>query len=86
MKQLTVRGFDLELERVLLKLSEEEGISLSQAALKLMREGAGLRLGRRRKQIGCSLDRYIGTMSEEEAQEILQATAFFQQVDPDFWK
>ncbi len=86
MKQLTVRGFDPELERILQKLSEEEGISLSQAALRLMREGAGLRSGRRRRQIGTSLDRFVSTMSEEEGREILEATEAFQQIDPDFWK
>ncbi len=86
MKQLTLRGFDPELERLLLKMSEEEGLSLNQAALKLMREGAGLRLGRRRRQIGSGLDRFIGTMSEAEGQEILAATEVFQRIDGDLWE
>ncbi|MEW6277458.1 MAG: hypothetical protein AB1758_02465 [Candidatus Eremiobacterota bacterium] len=86
LRQLTVRGFDPELQKVLEALSEEEGISLSQAALKLMREGAGLRLGWRRKQIGGSLDRFVGSMSQEEGREILEATEIFEQTDPEFWK
>ena len=51
-----------------------------------MREGAGMRLGRRRKQIGHRLDRFIGTMSTEDGREILQATEVFQRIDPKSWK
>ena len=42
MKQLTVRGFDDDLERSIRQLARREGISLNQAALKLLRRGAGL--------------------------------------------
>ena len=42
MKQLTVRGFDDELSASLRRLAKSEGISLNQAALRLLRKGAGL--------------------------------------------
>ena len=42
MKQLTVRGFDDDLERAIRQLARRERISLNQAALKLLRRGAGL--------------------------------------------
>ena len=42
MKQLTVRGFDNELIECMRREAEQEGISLSKAALRLLRRGAGL--------------------------------------------
>ena len=42
MNQLTVRGFDDELNDHLQRLARREGISLNKAALKLLRKGAGL--------------------------------------------
>ena len=42
MKQLTVRGFDDELAEAIRQLARRDGTSLNQAALKLLRRGAGL--------------------------------------------
>ena len=42
MHQLTVHGFDDELSAAVRRLAKREGISLNQAALKLLRKGAGL--------------------------------------------
>ena len=42
MKQLTIRGFDPELEAALRKLAREERISLSRAAIRLLRSAAGV--------------------------------------------
>lgn len=71
MTQLTLRGFDPELERRLRELAARDHLSLNKAALRLMRRGAGLEsepvpvrnLGRR-------LQRFAGRLSDEEAQAI----------------
>ena len=42
MNQLTVRGFDDELAERIRRLAKRDGTSLNQAALKLLRKGAGL--------------------------------------------
>ncbi len=86
MRQLTVRGFDQDLESALRESAEREGISLSQAALRMMRKGAGLEQSRgRRRGIGARLDCFIGTMTAEEEQQILGALGSLSQVDEDFW-
>lgn len=85
MEQLTVRGFDPDLVRALKQLSEDQGISLSQAAIRLMREGAGLNTRGKRKVIGNALDRFIGTMTAEEEQELLEAIQPCEQIDESFW-
>ena len=78
--QLTLRNFEPELVRALEELSHGQGLSLNQAALQLMRRGAGIGQNDKRIRIGHALDRFIGTMTEQEEQEFLQATESCRQI------
>ncbi|MBT9587271.1 hypothetical protein IV102_28265 [bacterium] len=85
LKQLTIRNFEPELIEALEKLAQQQSLSLNQAALLLMRRGAGT--GKRgRPKIGGALDRFIGTMTSLEEREFLQATEGCRQIDPEFWR
>lgn len=55
MKQLTIRGFDDELSECIRREAEQEGISLSKAALRLLRRGAGLPTAKARQDDKMSL-------------------------------
>jgi hypothetical protein len=62
--QLTLRGFDGDLEKAIRTLAKQEGISLNLAALMLLRRGAGLERGKSNvnpNAIGASYDDLIGT-------------------------
>lgn len=86
MNQLTVRGFDKELERRLRQVAKERGVSLNQAALVLLREGAGL--GRDRNPshvVGDSLDDLIGSWSADDERVFRQAIEVFETIDPRLW-
>jgi hypothetical protein len=86
MKQLTIRGFDAELRKRLQSLATTEGVSLNQAALRLMRRGAGLGpAGERSDIVGTSLDHLAGTWTAAEAREVEKAGAAFESVDDDLW-
>ncbi len=86
MTQLTIRGFDEQLERRLRRLARNEGLSLNKAALELMRRGAGLDSpADRRDVIGDGLDKFIGAWSKEEEQELLNSIQIFEQIDESFW-
>lgn len=85
MKQLSVRGFGPELSDALKELTEKGGISLSQAALRLMRLGAGI-TGGTRSRVGNRLDEFVGTMSDDEVLEFRRSTVSCAQVDESFWK
>lgn len=86
MKQLTVRGFDEELSDCIRHEAEHEGISLSKAALRLLRKGAGLPSKAIEKHTGDNpLDNVIGSMSAEDAQAIRDTIAFFHKVDEEKW-
>ena len=79
MNQLTVRGFGDELGESIRRLAQREGISLNQAALKLLRKGAGLPDGRENvNTIGDSLDDLFGTWSPEEAEAFNAALEVFE--------
>ena len=87
MKQLTVRGFDKDLERRLREVAKVRGVSLNQAALILLREGAGLDGPRRRANVvGDSLDHLIGSWSKAEESEFLRAIGSFEEIDPSLWR
>ena len=87
MNQLTVRGFEDDLGESIRRLAQREGISLNQAALKLLRKGAGLSDGQANEnKIGDSLDDLFGTWSAEEADEFNAALEVFETVDESAWE
>ena len=68
-------------------LAKNEGISLNQAALRLLRKGAGLTEGSsNEKTIGSSLDDLFGTWSRDEAEAFNAALDVFEKVDESAWK
>ena len=86
MHQLTVRGLDKDLERRLRQVAKERGVSLNQAALVLLRAGAGLGEDRERIDVvGGSLDDLIGCWSAEDERAFRKATEVFEAIDPDLW-
>ena len=87
MKQLTIRGFDKDLARRIRELARKEGISLNRAALRLMRRGAGLgESAQQQNVVGSTLDDLIGTWTDEEASEFMDAVDDFGQIDESMWK
>ena len=87
MKQLTVRGFDDDLAEAIRQLARRDGISLNQAALKLLRRGAGLPDGQGDgRNIGSALDDLFGSWTQQEADEFDRALEAFESVDESDWK
>ena len=87
MRQLTVRGFDAALVDRITRLANEEGISLNQAVLRLLRRGADLPEAREgRPRIGTSLDHLIGTWKPEEADAMDRALADLARIDESMWR
>ena len=87
MKQLSLRGFDAELERCIRELARKGKMSLNRATIKLLRKGAGLEKERPSKvEVGDSLDHLIGTWSADEARELLRGIRPLEKIDRTFWK
>ena len=84
--QLTLRGFDPRLRRAIEELARRERLSLNKAALRLMERGAGLDTRESADRIGHSLDHFIGTWTEADADELLESIQSSEQVDKDLWE
>ena len=86
MDQLTVRGFGDDLGSALRRLATRERISLNQAALRLLRRGAGLTDGSEpTDMVGSTLDHLIGTWTPEEADTLEAALEDFENIDEGTW-
>ncbi len=80
------RGFNEELAESIRRLAKRDGTSLNQAALKLLRKGAGLTDGKGNPgAIGSSLDDLFGAWSPEEAKSFNAALDIFELVDESAW-
>ena len=87
MNQITIRGFDDDLSVHLHSLAQWEGISLNQAALRLLRKGAGLaEMPVRPGIVDTSLDHLIGAWTQEEAEELDAALEEFETIDEAAWE
>lgn len=86
MKQLTLRGFDKELERRLKQLAERENLSLNKTVLLLLRKVTGLEATPvPANRVGDSLEEFIGVWSPAEQQEFNAATRVFEEIDEALW-
>ncbi len=87
MNQITVRGFDDELSACLRRLAKREGLSLNQAALRLLRRGAGLAEGPVWEEtVGDSFDRLIGSWTQADADEMEAALEELETIDETAWR
>lgn len=87
LRQLTVRGFEPEVEARIRDLARRERLSLNQAVMQLLRRATGLDEGRPREadRVGASLDHLAGTWSAEDERRFTEAIAPLERIDPEFW-
>ncbi|MCY4652047.1 MAG: hypothetical protein OXC95_02650 [Dehalococcoidia bacterium] len=87
MNQLTIRGFDDDLSASVRRLAKREGISLNEAALRLLRKGAGLADNSGGDGVvGSSLDHLIGSWTPAEANDVDSALEEFETIDETAWR
>lgn len=85
MASLNIRGLDDETAAALREAARTRGVSINRHALELLRRGLGL-VPRHRAERHHDLDPLAGTWTAEEAEELAQALAAFEQVDEDLWR
>lgn len=86
MKQLTVRGVDEELHWALKAEEQRRAASMNQVVLALLKEAMGLGNGNGRERIHHDLDRFIGTWTEEDAEELETFLAEHRTIDEELWR
>lgn len=87
LNQLTVRGFDKDLQRSIREFARRHGVSLNRAAVTLMRRGAGLEeptdAGHK---VGDALDQFVGSWSDQDEREFLAEISVFEEIEPELWR
>ena len=84
MNQLTIRGFDKDIEREIRKIADRENISLNKAVLYLLRCGirsAGSYQGK--SLIGATLDYLAGKWSDDDLRAMNEVEKDFEHIDPE---
>ena len=88
-KQLTLRGIDPCLEQALRAEAERRGVSLNEAALRLLESAIGLVHNQTRTTESPhfdDLDQLAGTRSPAEADELDAHLRKLRQVEPELWR
>jgi len=86
-RQITLRGLDPDVVQEIQRIARAENLSRNQAALRLLKKGAGLTEEKiPPRVIGNSLDRWVGDWSEEESREFLDSIQSCEQIDPEMWR
>ena len=85
MKQLTIRGFEPELEKRLRRLADQERLALNKAVLRLLRQATGLNEKPQHNRVGNSLNKFIGCWTREEEEEFLKGIESVEMVDEALW-
>ena len=87
MNTLTLSELDDDLVATIRHVAERDNTSENQAALKLLRKGAGLEDDvSSNGKVGSSLDEFIGTMSHDEATRIDEAISELRAIDKSMWR
>ena len=80
-------SFDDELERRLTDIARREGVSVNEAALRLLRRSAGLSESAATAiPIRNGLDAFIGRWSEADERDLLRSIESCEMVDEALWK
>ena len=87
MYNLTLNSLDDDLVSTIQRLAERDDITEDQAALKLLRKGAGLEDDAPGNgKIGNALDEFVGDWTKEEAAEFDATVAELRVIDESMWR
>jgi len=87
LKQITLRGVPVEIERMIKREAESKGLSLNKAFLSLLgMTTAAKEKSQRKNLMHHDLDHLCGVWTKREAEEFIKAVAFQRTIDEDLWK
>ncbi|MDQ1333752.1 MAG: hypothetical protein QG552_702 [Thermodesulfobacteriota bacterium] len=86
MKAVTIRGIEPELADKLKSAAAEQGKSINQLTLELIKERLGLKKGKRYSREYDDLDHLFGRWNEAEFREIQAKIDQERHIDPELWE
>jgi hypothetical protein len=86
MKSVTLRGVDSDLAEKLKSTAKDQGKSINQLAIDLIKESLGLTKGKKFSRTHTDLDHLFGKWSDEEFNTISKLIDNERRIDPELWK
>lgn len=87
MKQITLRGIPVEIERMIKKEAERKGLSLNKAFISLVEKATGTKEKmQKRKSMHHDLDHLCGIWKKRDAEEFTKNVEFQRTIDEGLWK
>ena len=86
LKNMTLRGLDLQLAAKLREVAEQEGKSVNQTVLDALRKQFGLDQARRFTEVHRDLDHLFGRWDEDEFAQIQRKIDSERRIDPELWQ
>ncbi len=86
MKAVTIRGVEPEVAHKLKSVAAEQGKSINQLTLEIVKEGLGLKKERKFSREYDDLDHLFGRWNDDEFREIHKKIEQGRQVDQELWK
>ena len=87
MKQITLRGIPVEIERMIKKEAERKGLSLNKAFISLVEKATGTKEKmQKRKSMHHDLDHLCGIWTKRDAEEFTKNVEFQRTIDEGIWK
>jgi hypothetical protein len=85
-KQITLRGIPVEIERMIRQEAQSKGLSLNKAFVSLLEKTTGTRKAPKRKTLHHDLDHLCGIWTKGEAEEFMRNVEFQRTIDEGLWK
>jgi hypothetical protein len=87
LKQITLRGIPVEIERMIKREAERKGLSLNKAFISLLEKSTSTKgKAQKSKSLHHDLDHLCGTWTEREAEEFTKNVELQRRIDENLWK
>jgi len=87
LKQITLRGIPVDIEKMIKREAERKGLSLNKAFISLLEKTTGTKeKAQKRKSLHHDLDHLCGVWTRREAEEFTKNVELQRAVDEDLWK
>ena len=87
MKQITLRGIPVDIERMIKREAERKGLSLNKAFISLLEKATGTKEKvQKRKFLHHDLDHLCGIWTKREGEGFTKTIEFQRSIDEDLWK
>ena len=86
MKQITIRDIPHEIERLVKREAEKQGLSLNKAFLALLEKATGIKAKEKKKVLHHDLDYLSGVWTKDDAAAFEKRLELQRKIDEGLWK